>query len=216
MKIAISGLSGCGNTTACNNVGKALGLKGINYTLRNVAVETKIPLNEIQALAAKHPEVDCALDAKLATLASGEQNCIVGTRLAGWIIDADLSVWLQASLAKRAERISSREGKNLQAVMVETDKRDNDNIARYKRLYDIDTLHHEHFDLVVNTERLSQEQVAALIVAAAKLAENNWERPKNPYPEAIKRIIATKLTAESVNSIKDARVKQVISCLQFK
>ncbi|MDP3742174.1 MAG: cytidylate kinase family protein [Candidatus Micrarchaeota archaeon] len=216
MKIAISGLSGCGNTTACNNVGKALGLKTINYTLRNAADESGFTLTEVQKLALSNAEIDYALDAKLARLADSEDKCIVGTRLAGWLIDSDLSVWLHASLATRAGRIASRETRSLQEVMDETARRDQMNIDRFKNFYGVDTLKHDHFDLVVNTERLTQQQVAALIVAAAKLAKEGWGKVANPYPEAIKSIISRKLTSEKVNSIKDSRVKQVISCLQFK
>ncbi len=216
MRIAISGLSGCGNTTACNNVGKALGLKTINYTLRNAADETGFTLADVQKLAASNAEIDYALDSKLARLADSEDNCIVGTRLAGWLIDSDLSVWLHASLATRAGRIASRETRSLQEVMKETENRDQMNIDRFKKFYGVDTLKHDHFDLVVNTERLTQQQVAALIAAAAKLAKEGWGKVENPYPEAIKSIISRKLTAEKINSIKDSRVKQVITCLQSK
>lgn len=216
MKIAISGFSGCGNTTACTNVGAALQLKSINYTLRNAADESGLSLQEVQQLAKRNLEIDYALDAKLSHLAATAKNCIVGTRLSGWLIDADLTVWLHASLATRAGRIASREQRNLQEVVKETAFRDKMNINRFKKAYGVNTLKHDHFDLVVNTERLTQQQVAALIVAAAKLAEEGWEKVVNPYPEKIKNIIAHKLTAKNVDSIKDSRVKQVITCLQSK
>ncbi len=217
MKIAISGLSGCGNTTACTNVGKALNLASVNYTFRNVAHELNIPLKEFQLLVGKNPEIDYVLDSKLIKLAEKEQNCIVGTRLAGWLIDADLTVWLHASLETRAQRIGKREDKPLAQLIKETKLRDKQNIDRYKKVYGINTMDHDHFDLVVNTERLSPEQVAALIVAAAKLAEKNWQRVKNPYPEKIKRIIGRKLSEQNLLKVKDKQVKQVITtCLQFK
>ncbi|MBI4406459.1 cytidylate kinase family protein [Candidatus Micrarchaeota archaeon] len=216
MKIAISGLSGCGNTTACTNVGKALGLEMVNYTLRHAAQETGLSLSEMQKLAGKHLEIDAALDAKLTRLVEKKQDCIVGTRLSGWSIDADLSVWLHASLDTRAKRIASRGEGDLEKVKEATDKRDKQNINRYKELYGIDTLHHDHFDLVVNTERLTPEQVAALIAAASQLARDNWEKLKNPFPQRIKTIIAQKLSSENLSKIKDKSVLKVIQCLQFK
>ncbi len=216
MRIAISGFSGCGNTTACTNVSKALGLKMINYTLRNVAHASNLPLSRVQLLAGETDAIDCALDRKLMALVQGEKNCIAGTRLAGWLIDADLTVWLHASLETRAKRIGKRENKPLKQLMRETTIRDEQNIRRYKKIYGVDTLNHDHFDLVVNTERLSPEQVSALIVAAAKLAENNWERVKNPYPEKIKAVIYRKLNVSNLKKVKDERVKKVIQCLQSK
>ncbi len=217
MRIAISGLSGCGNTTACANVSQALNLKKINYTMRDISNETKIPLTEIQLLAEKYDAIDCALDYKLLQLAQREQNCVIGTRLAGWLINADLTVWLHASLATRAKRVGKREEKPLSRLMKETRLRDKQNILRYKHIYNINTLNHDNFDLVVNTERLSPDQVAALIVAAAKLAEKNWQRVKNPFPEQIKRIIDRNLSEGNLLKVKDKQVEQVIkTCLQFK
>ncbi len=216
MKIAISGLSGCGNTTACTNVSKELGLEMVNYTLRNAAQEAGLSLPEMQLLAEKYLEIDAALDAKLTKLVEKKQHCVVGTRLSGWSVGADLSVWLHASLDTRAKRIASRGEGNLEDIKQATDRRDKQNIRRYKKLYGINTLSHDHFDLVVNTERLTPEQVAALVAAAARLAKDNWEKPENPFPQRIKTIITQKLSSENLSKIKSERVLKVIQCLQFK
>ncbi len=216
MKIAISGLSGCGNTTASNNVGKALGLKVVNLTFRAVAKEAGLSVAEIQELLAGDLEVDAILDKKLIEIAKKEENCVVGTRLSGWVIDADLSVWLNASLETRAARIASRGEGQFDEILKATDLRDKQNIDRYKRLYGIDMLKRDHFDLIVNTERLTQEQVAALIVAAAKLAKEDWEKPNNPYPEKVKAIINRRLSGWNLNKVKNNKLKKVIACLQSK
>ena len=98
LRIAISSHSGCGNTTATNNVGNTLGLKVVNYTFRDLAEELGLPFEEIQQQAAKSRIYDFLTDLKLMR-ASLRSRGVVGSRLAGWLVDADLRVWLQAPLA---------------------------------------------------------------------------------------------------------------------
>ena len=47
LRIAISSLSGCGNTTATLNVGRTLGLKVVNYTFRDLASDIGLSFEEI-------------------------------------------------------------------------------------------------------------------------------------------------------------------------
>ncbi|MBI3587647.1 cytidylate kinase family protein [Candidatus Micrarchaeota archaeon] len=183
MKIAISGLTGCGNSTATNNVASALGLPVVNYTMHNMAAESGMDFEEFHAMAQKSDAVDIELDSKIIELAqkADEQSggCVVGTRLAGWLLqDADLRVWLHASLEVRARRVASREGLPYAEVLQRVSARDDADISRYKRIYGVDINDHEGFDLIVNTEYLTAEQAASLIVAAEKLAKQN--RLKKP------------------------------------
>ncbi len=179
MKITISGLSGCGSTTACNNVAKTLNLSVINYTFRNLSADLKIPFEQLQNDASKNPDYDYFIDKNLITLADKSNNCVIASRLAGWLFDdANLRVWLSASIETRAKRIASRESKNISDVINESLVRDEQNWNRYKKLYGVDVNDHEGFDIIVNTEYLTAQQVSALIVAAANLAsENNLYKP---------------------------------------
>lgn len=196
MKIAISGLSGCGNTTAVRNVSKHLKIPAVNYTFRNLAQESNLTLAEIQQLALKNSAVDYLIDYKIISITKKSKNCVVGSRLAAWIVaNADLRVWLHASLKERAKRIHAREkNKTLRQVHLETAKRDSENITRYKKYYGLDiTKEKTELDLIVNTQRLTAEQVAALIIAAAKLAIKNKLKRENPFTKLIKNTIAKKL-----------------------
>ncbi|MFH0712990.1 MAG: cytidylate kinase family protein [Candidatus Micrarchaeota archaeon] len=216
MKIAISGLSGCGNSTACNLVSKALGgMKVVNYTFRNAALDAGLTLAEVHVLAKKFPEIDYALEQKQLNLLERENNCILGTRLAGWLLEKGFKVWLDAPLEVRAQRIAQRENKTLAQAMVETKKRDADNRARYIKRYSIDLNKHEHFDLVVNAGSLDAEQVAAAIVSAVKHAKPN-ELRRNPFPQEIKTTIGRKLNAQHLSTITNENVLKVIQCLQSK
>ena len=94
LKIAISGKSGCGNTTVSKLLAMKLGLKHINYTFRNMAEQKGIPFNEFCRLVEIDFQYDLELDKKQVELAS-EPGCVLGSRLAIWLLkDADLKIYL--------------------------------------------------------------------------------------------------------------------------
>ena len=169
IKIAISGKSGCGNTTTSGKVAEQLNLRLINYTFHSIAEEKGMSFKELHDLAEKDTSWDKYLDRRQVEMAS-EGNCVLGSRLAIWVLkDADLKVYLRASRDVRAKRIQKREGGDGEKVMLETEDRDRRDRERYLKLYGIDNDEFLFADLVINTDELSVEQVAEIIVAAARI-----------------------------------------------
>lgn len=167
LKIAISGKSGCGNTTVSRITAERLGFRMINYTFRMMAEEMGIPFKELHSLASTDPRYDKKLDKKQVELAEGG-NCVLGSRLAIWMLkDADLKVYLDASLEVRASRIHDREGGDLQQVIKETRARDEADTKRYKELYNIDNNDFSFADLILDVGELDQYQAAEKIIEAA-------------------------------------------------
>ncbi|HEY0794100.1 MAG TPA: cytidylate kinase family protein [Chthoniobacterales bacterium] len=195
LRIAISSHSGCGNTTATKNVGRTLGLTVVNYTFRDLAVDLQMPFEEIQRQANDTHIFDFLTDLNLIR-ASLQPKVVVGSRLASWLVDADLRVWLHAPLETRARRVYQRERErsvSYEAVLYHTLKRDEQNRKRYLQLYGIDINDRSDFDIIINTERLTAEQVSSLIVAAARWASQNRLDRRNPHLERIRKIIAEDL-----------------------
>ena len=193
LRIAISGHSGCGNTTAVHNVGKTLGLNVVNYTFRDLARDLDVPFEEIQKRAGETKVFDFLTDLSLIR-ASLQPRAVVGSRLAAWLVDADLRVWLHAPLETRAKRIHQREKDSLyESVLYRTLQRDEQNRKRYLQLYGIDISDRSDFDIIINTERLTAEQVSSLIVAAARWASQNQLERKNPHLQRIRNMIADSL-----------------------
>lgn len=195
MRIAISGHSGCGNTTATTNVGRALGLNIVNYTFRDLAKELGIQFEDLHREAPSNFIYDYLTDLKCIRAALKE-NIVLGTRLAAWLMNADLRIWLHAPLEARARRINQRESEkeaSYEAVLYKTLKRDEQNRKRYLQLYGLDILDHSDFDITINTEKLTAEQVSSLIVAAAQWASKNQLERKNLHIKRIQTIIADKL-----------------------
>lgn len=164
LRIAISGLSGCGNTTVSKKLSEMLGVRMINYTFRNLAEEQNIPLSTIIENAKTDDSYDRTVDTKQVEMAR-EVSCVLGSRLAVWMLpEADLKVYLFASPRVRAERIQNREGGTLEEIMNFTSMRDDADTQRYKRLYNIDNRKYDFVDLIIDTEKMNPDQITSLII----------------------------------------------------
>ena len=196
MRIAISSLSGCGNTTVSRLVAERLKHQFINYTFRNLALDLKMPFEKVQNESKRTPKYDYDVDRRQVALIEKTPHCVVGSRLAVWLDDDrlenkigvkappfDLKVWIYAPLNERAKRISKREKKTFAAVLEDTLFRDEENEQRYLALYGINVARFPRaVDVTVNTERFSAEQVAELIIACAKKVKQNKTAKKRQMP----------------------------------
>jgi cytidylate kinase len=166
-RVAISGKSGCGNTTVSRLVADRLGLVVINYTFKNLARDKGMSFEEIALLAETDPQYDLTIDRMQVQLAE-RGGCVLGSRLAIWLLrDSAFTVYLKAPLQVRAQRIALREGKDPTIALKETEERDRRDHDRYSRLYGYDINTYDFAALVVDAATLSQEEVAAEIVAHA-------------------------------------------------
>ncbi len=164
--IAISGKSGCGNTTVSRLLAERLGYSLVNYTFRNLAAERGLGLSDIIALAEDDYSYDRLVDARQVELAR-RGRCVIGSRLAIWMLpDALLRVYLTAGLHARTERIISREGGDEASVRSFTQDRDEKDHQRYRRIYGIDNNDFSFADLIFNTERFDPASIVEIIAAA--------------------------------------------------
>lgn len=168
IRVAISGKSGCGNTTVSTLLSKKLDVTLINYTFRQLAAERGMTLSEVIESARTDFSYDKYVDAHQVELARKE-SCVLGSRLAIWMLtEADLKVFLYASDDMRAERIFKREGGDLQKIKEFTAMRDLEDSRRYKELYNIDNSDYAFADLVIDTSTYTPEEIVEQIVAELK------------------------------------------------
>ncbi len=166
LRIAISGKSGCGNTTVSRLVSQKLGIKMVNYTFRNLAEDEGVSFEEIRRRAELNDEIDRLVDHRQMEMAM-QGSCILGSRLAIWMLhEADLRVYLNVNLEERIRRIQKREGGNIEQRMQETVERDQLDHERYLRIYGINNDMFSFADIIINSSRLEAEQVANLIIGA--------------------------------------------------
>ena len=163
LRIAISGKSGCGNSTVSSIVAEMLGLRLINYTFKDLARERGMTFEEICEKAESDSQYDLAIDRTQVELARAG-GFVLGSRLAIWLLrDNAFTVYLIASPGVIAQRINQREGIGLEAALAKTalrDKRDHD---RYRRLYSFDIDDYGFADLLIDTEKLEPRAVAKKI-----------------------------------------------------
>jgi CMP/dCMP kinase len=169
IKIAISGKSGCGNTTVSRMVAEKLNLQFINFTFRSLAEERNVTLKDIIELAGKDDSIDKEVDARQTKLAAESGGCVLGSRLAVWILkEANLKIYLDADPQIRASRIVNREGGKLEEVAAFTAERDKKDHDRYLHLYGIDTDDYKFVDLVIDAGSYNAEQIRDMIVEHAQ------------------------------------------------
>jgi len=169
IKIAVSGKSGCGNTTVSKMVAEKLGLRFINFTFRSLAQEKGLTLAEVLERAATDDSWDREVDTRQLRLARENGGCVLGSRLAIWMLEeADLKVYLTANDEVRAARIAKREGGDLKAVAAFTAERDRQDHNRYLRIYNIDNDNYQSVDMLINTNKLEPDEIVQMITAEAE------------------------------------------------
>lgn len=168
LRVAISGKSGCGNTTLSTMLSEALGIKLINYTFRQLAEEKGLTLAQVIENAKTDDFYDKYVDSHQVELAKKE-SCVLGSRLAIWMLkEADFKVYIKLDAETRAKRILNREGGDLEEIKKFTEMRDSEDSRRYKQLYNIDNSKYDFVDLEVdssidNPPKLVQEIIDKLI-----------------------------------------------------
>jgi len=168
LRIAISGKSGCGNSTVSRLVADRLGLPMINYTFKDLARDNGMTFEEVCRKAEEGPEFDYLIDRMQVEMAE-KGPCVLGSRLAIWLLrDRAFTVYLDAPPEIRAARIAMREGythSDSLARMLARDKRDRE---RYLRLYEWDVVDFSFARLVIDTGSLVPQSVADRIVEAVE------------------------------------------------
>ncbi len=164
--ICISGLVGSGKDTVSDLVAKKLGFSRVKLSFKDAAKQKGISLMEYQAYVEKDLTIDKEFD-HIIIKEARKQDSVISTWLGPWLIpDAALKVWLEASPKVRAERISVRDDMSKSKALKHVIERDMHNRGRYMALYAVDIFVHSNFDIQINTEHFSPEQLADIIVAA--------------------------------------------------
>lgn len=175
MKITISGPIGSGKSS----VGKKLALL-LNYRFfsggtffRQLAKEYEMTLEEFNRYAESHGEIDMQQDALILEFMKKNDDIVVESRLAGWLCHSNsidsFRIFIDAPLDTRVERVSGREKSNFARTRDLVSEREESEIRRYREFYDLDYREPEFYDLIINTDGLSVEQVVNKIYERIRL-----------------------------------------------
>jgi cytidylate kinase len=173
MLITISGLPGSGKTTVARLVAAELGLEHVyaGNLFRRQAEEAGLTLQEYLCRAETDPTIDRQLDDRMRERARTGRAVLEG-RLAAFMAEEAkvpaLKVFLDASEAVRAARITNREGGATTERLNEIQAREASDRQRYRALYGVDYHDPSRYDAVVDTDRRTPEDLAREIVKLAR------------------------------------------------
>lgn len=170
MRITISGPPGSGKSTLSRMLSARLGLELISMgdIFRRCAEDRCMCLAEYGLLARQNGNIDKEIDEMQKKIAIEKDNIILEGRLSGFLVDADLKVWLKAPLEVRAERIAKRENKPVQTAMAETSEREECERERYINYYNIDIKDLSVYDLVIDSSKWSAEEISEIVLKAVE------------------------------------------------
>ena len=155
-------------------VSEALGLKAVVFgqVFRQLAAEKGLTLVELGALAEQDPQIDADIDAKIVETARNSPDIILESRLSAYMLTRNgipaLRIYLDASPEVRFARIGIREEQELKHAVEETNARQASEAKRYKMYYDIDINDRSVYDLIINTDNLTPDEVLQRILDAVK------------------------------------------------
>ncbi len=171
MILTISGLHGTGKSTIGKLIAENLALRyySTGQAFRDLAEDLNMTLKEFTEYVEENPEIDKNLDDKIIEIAQ-KDNIIIDSQLSGYILRsiADFKMLLICPLEIRVKRMAERDDTSYDEKLKETVLREKSELERFKILYNIDLRDREKikaiYDLIVNTESLTIEEILKLIL----------------------------------------------------
>lgn len=170
-KITLSGPPGSGKSTVARLLADRLfvPLYSAGAIFREEAKRQGLSLEAFGRLAEEDESIDRSLDEAMLKLLREEDAGVFEGRLTGWLAFTHkipaLKVYLDAPLDVRVQRIQKREGSaDPTAIREAVLTRERSEAKRYRRLYGVDVRDTSFYDLVVETARLSPEEVVRRIL----------------------------------------------------
>lgn len=173
MRVTVSGIPGSGTTSLARHLACILDcdLISAGEVFRQMAQEHGMELAEFGRLAASDPSFDRLIDERQKEIALAHDNIIVEGRLSGWFVsEADVKIWLYATLECRVTRIQNRDAiGNPEAAMQVTREREACEAIRYKTYYGIDIGDLSPYHIVLNSERFSVEELGSIVCSTIEV-----------------------------------------------
>lgn len=142
----------------------------IGMLFRDIAVRRGVSLLELSRIAQQDPSIDYELDS-LAKKEAEKGGVVIDGHAAPWLLKnlAHLRVAITASVDTRLRRLAERDKKPINEVAHETLSREQMERERFMKIYGIDISSYIDFDLVINSERFSPNEIVEIILQAVRI-----------------------------------------------
>ena len=182
--ITISGTPGSGKSTIAQKLAEKLNAERIyvGSIRRELAREKGMTLEQLNEYGMTHPETDVDIDQKIAQQAreaAKKDIVIVEGRTQFHFIPESFKIFIKVTVEEGARRIwkqmqnakdkkqrNEGEVKDINALINDIKKRIDNDKKRYKKYYNLDHMDETHYDLVVDTTKITAEAATAKIRSA--------------------------------------------------
>jgi predicted cytidylate kinase len=181
MIVSISGMPGSGKSTVAKMLSSRLGMKRyyMGGMRREIARKKGMTIEDLNKVGEKEFWTDREVDEFQKELGRKEDNFIIEGRTSYFLIPKSFKVFLNVDFMVGAKRIykdvmSNKNARNEGRYKTVADaakaiqKRLDSDIGRYKKYYGKDIYDLSQYDLVIDTTKLTPEDVAEKIEAAMK------------------------------------------------
>jgi predicted cytidylate kinase len=178
MIITIGGNIGAGKTTLASRLAKALDYEELytGHIFREMAREKGISIEEFYAALKNDPAVDKEVDARQADLMRTRDNFVIQGRISWHFAKASpfrtFNIFLKVDPAIGAARSGKRTenaGREMKEMIAANAEREQVERDRYKKLYGVEDFQApEHYDYILDTTDLDEEEVLENILAQIK------------------------------------------------
>ncbi|MBT7903043.1 AAA family ATPase [Candidatus Woesearchaeota archaeon] len=172
MIITITGALGSGKSTVAKLIAKKLNLNHYSTGdfMREIATKRNLTILGLNQQAETDKTIDKELDDRQINLGKTEDNFIIDARIGWFFIPHSIKIFLDVTDNEAARRIfeANRNEKKYNTSINETleniKKRKESEVKRFKEFYNIDYYTKSNYDLVIDTTKISPEQVVEKIL----------------------------------------------------
>lgn len=182
MNVTITGNLGAGKTSVCNEL-KKMGYDVISGgdIYRTYAQEHGITIVELNEMAKTDRSVDIQIDERTKKLGTEVDHTIFDSRMAWYFVPDALNIFLAVDAKTAAKRVYADELRKGEEIYSNSDceytekelqKRAELERERFIEMYGVDYFDQSHYDVIINTEKLTPREVAKEIDQSVKRIEH--------------------------------------------